>query len=203
LDSAASQRFLTRHESGVAVMQGPASPFEWRDVSGERLKEALAELSHQFDVVLVDTGSTLSEVSLAALQAASLVLWVTTPDYASAHDSVRALQVLSTVPVDGDRIRLVLNVNTPELDVSPASIETALGRPIFWTIPYDRQVRRSAQIGRTVVEADPGGLAAAGFVDLATVLSGGSPAPREKSIIGRFLNGRKRAVGASRQEARA
>ena len=203
MDSVASQRYLTPHESGVAVMQGPASPFEWRDISGDRLKEALAELSRQFDVVLVDTGSTLSEVSLAALQAASLVLWVTTPDYASAHDSVRALQVLSTIPIDNDRVRLVLNVNTPELDVSPASIETALGRPIFWTIPYDRQVRRSAQIGRTVVEADPGSVAARGFWDLATVLSGGSPVPRKKSILARLLNGRRRAAGASRQEARA
>ncbi|MCH8160910.1 MAG: hypothetical protein IIB88_03340 [Chloroflexi bacterium] len=54
-----------------------------------------------------------------------------------------------------------------------------------------------------IVEADPGGVAATGFWDLATVLSGGSPAPRKKSILGRLLNGRKRAVGVSRQEARA
>jgi Flp pilus assembly CpaE family ATPase len=131
------------------------------------------------------------------------VLWVTTPDYASAHDSVRALQVLSTVPIDDDRVRLVLNINTPELDVSPASVEAALGRQIFWTIPYDREVRSGAQIGRTAVEADPGGVAATGFLDLATVLSGGSLAPRKTSIFGRFLNGRKHAAGNSRQEVRA
>ncbi len=200
LDAASLQQFLTQHESGAAVLQGPSSPFDWRNIAGDRLRQALAEFSRQFDVVLVDTGSTLSEISLAALRAASLVLWVTTPDYASAHDSVRALQVLSTIPIEDDRLRLVLNVNTPELDVSPASVETALGRPIFWSIPYDRQVRRSAQLGRTVVETDQRSPSSRSFVDLATVLSGGSLEPRKRGILARLLNRRRSAVG---QEVRA
>ncbi len=200
LDAASLQRFLTHHQSGAAVLQGPPSPFDWRDIAGDRLREALEELSRQYDVVLVDTGSTLSEISLAALRAASLVLWVTTPDYASAHDSVRALQVLSTIPIDDDRLRLVLNVNTPELDVSPASVETALGRPIFWSIPYDRQVRRSAQLGRTVVETDQRSAASVSFTDLATVLSGGSLEPRKSGVLARLLNRRRGHVS---QEARA
>jgi pilus assembly protein CpaE len=158
-------------------------------------------LARQYDVVLVDSGSTMSDVSLAALEAASLVLWLTTPDYASAHDSVRALQVLSTLPIDDDRIRLVLNQNTADLDVSPASIEAALGRSIFWTIPYDREVRRSAQLGHAVVEAAPRSAAAISFLDLATVLSGGSPAPHRQGLFRKLFSSNGHSATGHRQEA--
>lgn len=201
LDERTLQRFVQHHASGVAVLAGPSSPFDWRNVSGERLREALTALARQYDVVLVDSGSTMSDVSLAVLEAASLVLWLTTPDYASAHDSVRALQALSTISIEDDRIRLVLNQNTPELDVSPASIEDALGRTIFWTIPYDREIRRSAQRGHTVVEAVPRSAAAISFLDLATVLSGGSPTPHRRGLFRKLFSGNGHSRAGQRQEA--
>ncbi len=40
----------------------------------------LERLSRQFDVVLVDSSGTLSDVSQAVLEVSSLVLWVTTSD---------------------------------------------------------------------------------------------------------------------------
>ncbi len=202
LDETTLQRFLHHHASGVAVMAGPASPFDWRSVSGERLREALTALSRQYDVVLVDSGSNMSDVSIAALEAASLVLWMTTPDYASAHDSIRALQVMSTIPIEDDRIRLVMNQTTPELDVSPASIEAALGRTIFWTIPYDREIRRSAQLGRAVVEAVPRSAAAISFVDLATVLSGGSPTPHRRGLFRKLFSRNGHSQAGRCEEAR-
>ncbi|MEX0786112.1 MAG: hypothetical protein WD939_05705, partial [Dehalococcoidia bacterium] len=129
-DGSGLKRHVTYHDSGLAVLAAPVSPFEWHGVTG--FGDALRRLARQFEVVLVDTASSLSEVSLTALEAASTVLWVTTPDYASAHDSVRALQALENVP--DDRIRVLLNVTSTEMDVSPASLEEALGRPIFWTV---------------------------------------------------------------------
>lgn len=185
------KRFLSHHDSGLAVLPAPASPFDWRGISGEELRQTLAELARQFDVVLVDTASALNGVSIAALEAASLVLWVTTLDYASAHGSLRALQAIRNVQVPEERIRILLNVTSAETDVSPASVEEALGQPIFWTVPYDREIRRSSQMGRAVVEAEPGSVAAASFADLAAVLSGAPVEPRNEGILQRlFGNGK-------------
>jgi Flp pilus assembly CpaE family ATPase len=100
------------------------------------------------------------------------------------------------VPVPEERIRVVLNVTSPEMDVSPRSLEEALGRPIFWTVPYDRNVRRSTQLGRSVVEAQANSPAAASFVELAQVISGAPPAPRRSGLLARLL-GRPDDVGVA------
>lgn len=183
---------LTYHESGLAVLPAPANPFHWKGIPGERVEQMLQQLARQFDVVLVDTGSTLSEVSLAALNAASLVLWVTTPDYASIRDSLQALEAIRTLSFPEDRIRFVLNVAFPtEIEARPSSIEEALDCKIFWTVPYDRQLRRSAQLGRMLVETDVRSPAAASITDLAAVLSGGGvlQEPQDSGLLQRIFAG--------------
>ncbi len=196
------RRFLSHHECGLAVLSAPASPFEWRGISGDQLQHTLVELSRQFDLVVVDTASTLNEISVATLEVASLVLWVTTLDYASAHDSLRALQAIRSLQLEDERIRVVLNATAVDTDVSPASVEEALGRPIFWSLPYDRELRRSAQLGRSVVDASPASPAAVSFRDLAGVLTGASPAPHREGVLRRlFGSGRGNGNGRSSEQA--
>ena len=198
--------FLTYRKDGLAVLPAPTSPFEWRGMPGARLEALLRALARQFDAVVVDTGSTLSEVSMAALDAASAVLWVTTPEYASVHDSLQAFQSLRSVNRLDDRFRVVLNIASPEVEVRPDSIERALGAAIFWTIPYDRVVRRCAQAGQSFVEADQRSPASAGVIELAEALSGvGSVRPGgagRESFLARMLPGRRARAAGRWQEAR-
>jgi pilus assembly protein CpaE len=192
-DADGLRRFLTHHENGLALLAAPASPFEWRSVPAERIEALLRALARQFDTVVVDTASTLSEVSLATLAAASVVLWVTTPEYASVHDSLQAFQALRGVNRLDDRVRIILNEASSEIEVRPDSIERALGAPVFWTIPYDRAVRRTAQAGQPLVEADGRSPAAAGVVALAEALSGAQPAePQRDGLLTRLLPGHRR-----------
>lgn len=188
-DSDGLRRFLSYHESGLAVLPSPANPFEWKGITGEQLQQLLRRLARQFDVVLVDTGSTLSEVSLAALEAASRILWVTTPEYASVYDSLQALQAIRT-SLPEDRIEFVLNSATSEIEVRPSSIEEALACQIFWTIPYDPLLRRSAQLGQALVDAHPHSPAATNLSDLALVVSGAPPERRSDGLLRRLFAGR-------------
>ena len=203
-DADGLRRFLTHHENGLALLAAPASPFEWRGVPPERLEALLRALARQFDAVVVDTASTLSEVSLATLSAASVVLWVTTPEYASVHDSLQAFQALRGVNRLDDRVRIILNEASSEIEVRPDSIERALGAPVFWTIPYDRAVRRTAQAGQPFVAADARSPAAAGVVALAEALSGTQTAePQRDGLLTRLLPGHRREPSLGRlREAR-
>ncbi len=171
--SDAARKLFVQHDSGLNVLAAPANPFAWKGVAGERLQRLIEASARRLDIVVIDTGSTLSDVTLAGLRAASIILWVTTPDYASVRDSLQALQVVRSLNIPDDRIRIILNVSSPEIDVSPAAIEQAMGTPIFWTIPYDRALRRSGQVGQAAVDASPLSPAAHNLVDLARVLTGG------------------------------
>ena len=166
------KELITYHDSGLAVLPAPTNPLEWKDASAERLQGLLEQLARQFDIVLVDTGSNLGDITRAALETAAVILWVTTPEYTSIRDSLQALKVLASLGLDEDRIRVILNLTTSEVEVRPSSVEEALGRPLFWTIPYDYQLRRSGQVGEALVDAHPSSPAAKSLIDLALVLSG-------------------------------
>lgn len=183
--------FLSYHDSGLALLSGPPNPLEWRGVAGDRLQALLHRLARQFDVVLVDTASSLSDVTQSAIEAASLVLWVTTPEYASIRDSLQALSALGDLSLTSDRVKIVLNASSPDIEVQPSSIEEALGRSIFWAIPYDRMLRRTGQMGQTLLDTYPGSVAARNFVDLALVLNGMPRQVTNGGILRRWFNARK------------
>ncbi len=189
-DNESMKRFLTLHESGLAVLATPAAPFDWKGIAAERVSLMIQRLARQFDVVLADTASTLSDVSQAVLESASLILWVTTPEYASVRDSLQAMQAIRTLGLPEERIRMVLNVAAPEVEVRPQAIEEALGRPIFWTIPYDRQLRRSSQMGQALVQTQPLSPAAANLTELALTLTGSRPAPHADGLLSRMFTKR-------------
>jgi Flp pilus assembly CpaE family ATPase len=131
------------------------------------------------------------------LEAASLILWLTTPEYASVRDTLQAFQAVRSLRVPEDRIRVVLNSTFPEMEVRTNSIEEALGKGIFWTVPYDRLLRRSSQVGQPVVDAQPDSPAAQSLTELALVLSGMPRQPRNDRLLHRLLGGRA-GNGASR-----
>ena len=181
---------LAYHESGLAIVSAPTDPLEWRDVRPEQVEKMLHRLARYFDFVIVDTSATLGEVSQAALGAASLVLWITTPDYASVRDSLQALQATQRLGLYDDRFRFVLNIASMETNVDPEVIEEAIGARLFWTIPHNRLLRRSGQLGQAIVEASPKSPASRCFTELARVLSGLPPEPRANGLIGRLFAGR-------------
>ncbi|OGO51715.1 MAG: hypothetical protein A2148_02810 [Chloroflexi bacterium RBG_16_68_14] len=190
-DGAEVKRFLAYHSSGLAVLASPESPFEWRDIPGERLEQLLRQLARQFDAVVVDTGVTLSDVTMAALRAASLILWLTTPEYTSVRDALQALGAIRGLDLPEDRLRVVLNIASPEVQVQPSSIEEALAREIFWTIPYDQRLRLSAQLGRVLVDdPHPRSPAASSLRDLALALNGIPPKPPKNGLLRRLVAGR-------------
>lgn len=173
--------YLTEHSSGLQVLPGPRESLLWRSVSPERFRKAVTLLSRRFDIVLVDAGAVLTEMSLALLEDANIVLWVTSSDFSSINNSMRGLETLSQLSFPEGKIRLMLNVISSNDGVRPKKIEEALNREFFWTVPYDREVRMGGQIGRPAVAVRPQAPGAASIIDLAHVLTGAnrkaSPAP--------------------------
>ena len=179
-DAGGRKRGPATHASGLAVLAAPQSPLEWRGVTGDQVRALLRELTREFDAVVVDTASSLGDVSVAALQEAGRVLWVSTPEYASVRDSLQAFQAVRSLGAPQDRIGVVLNHTSSEIEVPPSSIEEALACPIFWSVPYDRRLRHAAQLGEALIDSDPASPAAASIADLALVLTGAAHAPIEK-----------------------
>jgi pilus assembly protein CpaE len=164
--------YLVRHNSGLWVVPAPREGLLWRSVQPDRFRKAVGLLSRRFDVVVIDTQGSLSDLSLAALEEANMVLWVTSSDFSSINNSVIGLETLQQLSYPDSRVRLMLNVISPDDTVRATKIEEVLGRKFFWSIPYDRQVRLDGQVGRPAVLSHPECRGAKSITELAQALMG-------------------------------
>lgn len=166
-------RYVTRHAlTDLDLMAGP-SMLDWRKLHRDDVRRAIELLARNYDTVLLDTCGMLNELTEMAVEVATIVLWVTTTDYASVKDSIEAMRVLKKLSFSQDRVRIVLNATAPDAGVRPGVVAEALKREIFWTVPYDKKVRQSTHLGQPSVITAPTSAAAKSLADLATVIAGG------------------------------
>ncbi len=166
-------RYVTRHAlTDLDLMAGP-SMLDWRKLGRDDVRRAIELLARNYDTVLLDTCGMLNELTEMAVEVATIVLWVTTTDYASVKDSIEAMRVLKKLSFSQDRVRIVLNATAPDAGVRPGVVAEALKRDIFWTVPYDKKVRQSTHLGQPSVITAPTSAAAKSLADLATVIAGG------------------------------
>jgi pilus assembly protein CpaE len=166
-------RYVTRHAlTDLDLMAGP-SLLEWRKLHRDDVRRAIELLARNYDTVILDTCGTLNELTEMAIEVATIVLWVTTTEYASVKDSLEAMRILRQLSFSQDRVRMVLNTISPDEGVTPAVVEEALQRDVFWVVPYDKKVRQSTHLGQPVVITAPQSAAARSLADLATVIAGG------------------------------
>jgi len=172
VERAGVTEYLLRHSSGLWVLPAPREGLLWRSVQPDRFRKAVSLLARRFDVVIIDTAGALSDLSLAALEEANMVLWVTSSDFSSINNSVIGLETLQQLSYPDSRIRLMLNIISPDDSVRAAKIEEVLGRKFFWSIPYDRQMRLDGQVGRPAVLSHPDCRGAKSITELAQALMG-------------------------------
>ena len=176
------KRYLVRHEqSGLDVLAGP-SVLEWRKVNIDDLRQVIEMLARTYDKVVLDTSGTLNDVSEMAMDVATMVLWVTTTEFASVRDSIEAMRALSALSFPSERVRILVNVISPDETVRPSTVQDVLQKDIFWQVPYDKRVRQGTHLGQPIVVTAPASVAAKSFMDLATVISGGKLEGNKKSL---------------------
>ncbi len=110
------QEVLVRAPGGFRLIGGASGLARMADLGDDdrqRLVDALGELEHQVDVILIDTGAGISPNVLSFTRAADQVLVVTTPEPTAITDAYAVIKVISRQDIlgDGTENRLSLLVN--------------------------------------------------------------------------------------------
>ena len=194
VDRATVTDYLVRHSSGLWVLPAPRESLLWRSVTPELYRKVIGVVARRFDLVLIDTASILSDLSLMVLEESNVVLWVTSTDFSSINNSLLGLEALTQMNYPDGRIRLVLNITSADDGVRPSKIEEVLKRQFFWTVPYDRQVRAGAQVGNPAVLGSPESNGAKVVVQMAEALTGATQVQMSKtSGFGRLFQRKEKA----------
>ncbi|MDP2675268.1 MAG: P-loop NTPase [Dehalococcoidia bacterium] len=188
------QDCLYTHNTGVTILPAPVRPTDWRNVHAGHIERVVTLLAQTYDYVILDTPGTFNDIVARALELATLVLLVATVDMASLKDTLLAIDMLRSWNFPQEKIKLVINATNEATNVQPQEVKRMLGRDVFWSIPYDRNISTSMQLGMPVVVAKPTTKAAESLVELAFVLSGvrQQQAPQQqkqaKGLFGKILS---------------
>ena len=130
--------YLARHESGVRLLAAPPSPAQADLITPPFLHTVLPMLKRKFEYIVLDTASSFSELTLAALDLSDLIIVVLSPDLASLKVSAATMDVFQALDYPKERLAVVINWTFPREGLPQKNIEAALGLPINAVIPYER-----------------------------------------------------------------
>lgn len=122
--------------SGVRVLAAPPSPELADLVEPSHLQVIMTALREIFDVVVVDTSSHLSDITLEAMDTADSILIVATPYLPSVKDAKLLLKTLSDLGVPARKLTTLLNRMEPAIKMGVDVLEANLKFPISLELPH-------------------------------------------------------------------
>ncbi|MGQ0680437.1 MAG: AAA family ATPase [Actinomycetota bacterium] len=141
------QSICWAHPGGFRALLSPGRPGEAALVKPAEIARLVRVVGESSDHLVLDVPSTLSELSMAALQEASTIVLVLTPDLLGLRRAQAAVAVLRSSGVDGGRFHPVLNqAGGPDITAKEVSQVLNLGGRVT-RVPADYRVYRSTNRG--------------------------------------------------------
>jgi pilus assembly protein CpaE len=137
LDREFLRELVVNHKSGLEILGGSENFDRPGAADGGAIEELFRLLARQYEYILVDAGSQVNSVSVAALYAADMMFLVTNPDVPSVRNAQRLLDRVRQLGACGERVRVLMNRAAEPFPIPPKQIESALGHPIHHTFPSD------------------------------------------------------------------
>jgi pilus assembly protein CpaE len=180
LDAEKLEAFLTTHESGASVLMAPVRPDQAGAVTVEFLQEVYALLRSTHDFVVVDTPPGFMPEVIASIDASTHVCMVGTLDSLSLKNTKLGLETLDLMGYESERISMVLNRADSKVGVTQEDVTAIVGRSADILVPSHRDIARSVNEGKPVVQNRPRSEVARAFRMLAHHYAG---KPAAKSSV--------------------
>jgi pilus assembly protein CpaE len=137
LDREFLRELVVKHKSGLDILAG-SDQFDRPGASdGGTIEEVFRLLARQYEYILIDAGSQINSIAVAALYTADTMFLVANPDVPSVRNAQRLLDRVRQLGACGERVRILLNRAAEPYPIPPKQIEGALGHPIHHTFPSD------------------------------------------------------------------
>lgn len=151
-DAASLQLVAARHDSGISVLLRPEDMVAAEKMSAREIERVLVLASSMFDFVIVDTHTTLDDVTLRVLDIADQILLVATPEMSAVSNTSRFLRVSEEL---GYQPKLSLVINRSNAGIDTKSLTRSLSIDVAATVvSAGVQVVRSANEGKSLFNTD-------------------------------------------------
>lgn len=192
LDAELDGLLATANQLAVDCVLAPVDPARAETVPAELVTELLEVLRGRYDHIVVDTASQLSELVLAALDAADHHVLVTSPDVAAMKNLRLTLDTFDLLGYPAKHRTVVLNRAGTAKGLTAEEVRVALGRPADVAIPDTSDALDALNRGEPLVLTAPSHPASIAVRTLAEKLSGTPTVPARAARRG--LRWRKRSA---------
>lgn len=146
----------TMHRAGFRVLGLDGDVASAERVTAQQVVYLLDRMRERYDYVLLDCGSDMNEVSLAALSTADRRLIVLTNEFRALLGCRRRVGGLKSLGIQDPVAHAVLNRDDPERPADRGAVEDAAGIPVAAAISNAwREVHTALQQGRVLRDGWP------------------------------------------------
>jgi pilus assembly protein CpaE len=142
------------------------------------LEKTISLMRRLYDLVMVDTGVGLDELTLALLDQADTILEIVTYDATTIRNTIAMAETFQKIGYPPSKVRYLVNRADAAAGIDPTDLRTALGREPEYRIRSEGQVVGPASNqGAPYVISEPGANVSRDTIEVARALFGVSVAP--------------------------
>ena len=144
LDEELLESVLMEHDSGLKTLLAPPRPEMAELVSPEAVSTIIKKLRRMFDIIIVDTYSTLQETLINILDECKLIVLVTTPEIPAIKSARLFFEITQALNYPPEKTQLVLNKSDRRSSIRSADIEASIKRRVEAQFSIDELVVTTA-----------------------------------------------------------
>src|SRR5712664_3085565 len=155
LDDALIKSFVTPYSSNLSLLAAPREADSADEIEPEHVFEVLQRLRETYEYVVLDPQHTFDSITLAALDQSDEIVLVLTLDIPAIRSTQRALEIFDRLGYPRQKVRIVVNRWSKQIDLDLRQVEKFLGEPVVGFIPSDYQTTvTSINLGQPLVHSD-------------------------------------------------
>jgi pilus assembly protein CpaE len=183
---------INHHASGVKILACPPRPEYAESVNGEQFGKVLEYLRRLYSYIVIDAASSLTDVTLAALDTADVILLITTQDIPSIKNARLFLDLVDVLKINRRRVVFIMNKFDKRIGITADKVSESFKQEILAVLPSDeRVVIPSVNRGVPFMLGDRSKPVARSFLSLAETI-------RQRLVENSTVEEEKAAVAATR-----
>jgi pilus assembly protein CpaE len=140
LDREVVENVLIEHKtSGLKVLAAPTRPEYADNINGDQFGKVLDYLAGQFSYVVVDTASSLTDVTLSIIDHSDIIILVATQDIPAIKNAHLFLEVADALGISRKRMLFVMNRVDKRIAIDPMKIAESMKQELVEAIPLDER----------------------------------------------------------------
>jgi len=135
---------MVAHKSGIKALLAPPRPEMADLVAPGILSVVLEKLRSLYDYIVVDTWSSLHDVTLTVLDAADRIVLITTPDIPAIKNAKLFFEVTEALEYPSSKTVLILNKADRHTNIRAEDIQASIKYPVASQLPLDERAAIAA-----------------------------------------------------------